>query len=288
MALTGVFATTAFLYGLLNLPGYSGAVVRLRRSNDNAESDFTGTELTDGTALSWVGANEAFVVTIYDQTGGGFHMTQSTSGVQTKIINSGAYIIEQNGIPGLRFGTRDYSSTDGAYGLTDSIYLINVQSVINSSSNMTLISHWSGLGGLRSWLIGYNSDKNRNIASANGANINDAYFDKFTHSTVYIREDQIDLSESTASDRSKLWSNGASQTQYSFAGTQSGNLYDSTTNIRLGNAISNAGSNLYFEGDWFFSAAFVDNKVADRADIYEEVYNYYFVPDCCVFVVCCF
>jgi hypothetical protein len=125
MALTGNFTGSALGYALINLADYTGDVVRLRRSSDNAESDFTGTELIDGTALTWVGANNAFVVTIYDQTGGGFHLTQATSGSQTQIATSGAWIVTQNGLPGIRFdGTGSYAAADGNYGLTDAIYTI--------------------------------------------------------------------------------------------------------------------------------------------------------------------
>jgi hypothetical protein len=278
MALTGNFTGSALGYALINLPDYTGYVVRLRRSIDNAESDFTGTELIDGTALTWVGANNAFVVTIYDQTGGGFHLTQATSGSQTQIATSGAWIVTQNGLPGIRFdGTGSYAAADGNYGLTDAIYTIQVVETDNTSSNMHLFNHNLGSGNQRSWLIFYNSGSFRNHLSTDGTNTgstqNAATFGAFTHSQVYIREDQIDASEATASNTLKLWIDGSVNSQTSFSGTAaSTTLHDSTSTIKLGGT---SNSQLYL-GDWFLSVAFSDNKVADRADIYEEVRSYYF------------
>ena len=49
-------ATAAAAYSLRNLKtSYTGSVVRVRRSVDNAEADFTASDITDGTLLSWVG-----------------------------------------------------------------------------------------------------------------------------------------------------------------------------------------------------------------------------------------
>jgi len=47
--------TAAAAYSLRNLStSYSGSVVRVRRSSDNAEADFTATEILDGTLTDWV------------------------------------------------------------------------------------------------------------------------------------------------------------------------------------------------------------------------------------------
>lgn len=69
--------------------GYTGAVIRVRRSNDNTELDFNPTQITNGTLLTWVGAGSGFVTTIYDQTGNGHHMTQTNASRQGIIISSG-------------------------------------------------------------------------------------------------------------------------------------------------------------------------------------------------------
>lgn len=67
--------------------------IRVRRSSDNAEQDvgFTGTALDTASLAAFVGANSAFVVTFYDQTGNGFHATQATAANQARIVNAGVY-----------------------------------------------------------------------------------------------------------------------------------------------------------------------------------------------------
>lgn len=45
----------------------TGAVVRVRRSSDNAEADFTPTEIQDGTLTTWTGSGDGQVTRWYDQ-----------------------------------------------------------------------------------------------------------------------------------------------------------------------------------------------------------------------------
>lgn len=67
--------------------------IRVRRSSDNAEQDigFTGDVLDTASLATFVGANSAFVVTFYDQTGNGEDATQATAGSQPRIVNAGVY-----------------------------------------------------------------------------------------------------------------------------------------------------------------------------------------------------
>ena len=75
------YSGAAAAYSLRQLSwAYGGAVVRVRRSSDNTESDFTATEVSDGTLAAWVGAgNDGFVRTWYDQSGNARHMIQATA-----------------------------------------------------------------------------------------------------------------------------------------------------------------------------------------------------------------
>jgi hypothetical protein len=66
--------------------------IRVRRSSDNAEQDigFDG-DVLDTTALaSFVGANSAYVVTWYGQTGS-YNFTNATAAQQPRIVNAGVY-----------------------------------------------------------------------------------------------------------------------------------------------------------------------------------------------------
>lgn len=91
------------------------AAIRVRRSSDNAEQDigFTGSALDTTSLASFVGANSAFVTTVYDQTGNGFHKVQATAANQPRIVNAGAIDValiydgtsDSMSIPSLPFGT---------------------------------------------------------------------------------------------------------------------------------------------------------------------------------------
>lgn len=66
---------------------YSGPIVLLRRASDNAEQDFyaAANGWVDPFAVgAWAGG-DAFVITRYDQTGNGHHITQLTVANQAKI-----------------------------------------------------------------------------------------------------------------------------------------------------------------------------------------------------------
>lgn len=88
------YSGAAAAYSLRKLRGgYSGPVVRVRRSSDNAETDinFTSAGYIDTAALlSFCGSANGFVTTWYDQSGNLNHATQTTAGNQNKIVNLGS------------------------------------------------------------------------------------------------------------------------------------------------------------------------------------------------------
>lgn len=70
---------------------YSGPALRVRRSSDNTEQDigFVGEDLDTAAITSFVGANDGFVTTWYDQSGNGANATQSTATAQSTIVSAG-------------------------------------------------------------------------------------------------------------------------------------------------------------------------------------------------------
>lgn len=104
--------------------GYTGPLVRVRRSSDNTENDFyQGASAGDldttsgggGTSLaSFCSATDGFVVTWYDQSGNVNNLTQSTASNQPKIVSSGT-IITDGSKPSMTFdGSNDYMSLGSA------------------------------------------------------------------------------------------------------------------------------------------------------------------------------
>ena len=80
--------------------GYTGAAIRVRRSSDDTEQDigFDGNDLDTTSLLSFVGAGNGLVTTIYDQAGAGFNFTQTNPVRQGRIVNSGS-LNTDNGKP---------------------------------------------------------------------------------------------------------------------------------------------------------------------------------------------
>lgn len=81
--------------------GYTGAALRVRRSNDNAEQDigFDSSGNLDESALTtFTGANSGFVTKWYDQSGNGYDAPQTTNANQPRIVNAGT-IDKLNGQP---------------------------------------------------------------------------------------------------------------------------------------------------------------------------------------------
>jgi hypothetical protein len=78
------------------LASYTGALVRVRRSGDNSEYDFN--PKADGTldvaaveafCMAGGGAHHGHVVKVYDQSGNGLDMFQTTAGAQMRLVESG-------------------------------------------------------------------------------------------------------------------------------------------------------------------------------------------------------
>ena len=92
------YPNAAAAYSLRELSNASvgSAVVRVRRSSDNAEQDFTATEITDGTLTTFTGANDGFVATWYDQSGNGVDVLQSSASLQPRLVFNGVIELENN------------------------------------------------------------------------------------------------------------------------------------------------------------------------------------------------
>jgi len=94
-------AAAAYSIRSLN-PDYTGALVLIRRSSDNAEKAFypdANFELSltseDGAATtlsSWIGSDNGFIKTWYDQSGNSNNATITTTSQQHQIVNAGALI----------------------------------------------------------------------------------------------------------------------------------------------------------------------------------------------------
>jgi hypothetical protein len=123
---------------------YTGSLIRVRRSSDNAEQDigYDGSNVLDESALTtFVGANNGFVTTWYDQSGNANNATQSTAANQPQIVSSGVVNTQaglSSGKPALSFdGTNDF------FDLTSLITTSNYTAfVAQKRLNSSLSSQW--------------------------------------------------------------------------------------------------------------------------------------------------
>ena len=130
-------ATAAFSLRSLRGATTNSAVVQVRRSSDSALSDFTATQITDGSLVAWVGAgNNGFVRTWYDQSGNGNNATQATDGSQPRIVVSG--VLERDpadtGRPTIRFGLVTSRLVTPTIAITSNCAIFAVTKHTNSTS----------------------------------------------------------------------------------------------------------------------------------------------------------
>lgn len=109
---------------------YSGPIMNIRRSTDNATSDFYGNvngtlgQSAGGTGVSlttWLGAATAYVTTWYDQSGTGNHATQATTTLQPTYNTTNNYI-DFNAVTNSCFAL-----PNGAIPYNDSPYTISLK-----------------------------------------------------------------------------------------------------------------------------------------------------------------
>jgi hypothetical protein len=142
-ALLDRFPGAAAAYSLRNLVGTSNpSVVRVRRSSDSAEQDFTATQVTDGTLTTFCGAGNGFVRTWYDQSGNAKHATQASTASQPQLVSSGAIIV-RNSKPTLLMNSSELFISSSLL----SSQLFTLYTVVSSSNTAAgereIISNWN-------------------------------------------------------------------------------------------------------------------------------------------------
>lgn len=128
------YGGAAAAYSLRALNGNGDSVVRVRRSSDDAEQDFTAAQVSDGTLESFCGVGDGFVATWYDQSGNGNDLTQSVADNQPKIVDGGSYLDDGLKFDGVNdvFNYLDSGTTDDA-----SIFTVSTRGTITNDSSRT-------------------------------------------------------------------------------------------------------------------------------------------------------
>jgi hypothetical protein len=178
------FPSSSAAYSLRNLDkDYLGPLVRVRRSNDNAEQDIFGDyygNLDTVGLKNFVGANSGFVTIFYDQVTPSFNVQQTTAANQPRIINAGV-IDRQNGKPTLVFdGSNDFlvsnANLEITGNFTESSFLTFKQNstggaqCIYSTGTDTILkafSIWSNLRSTNQYDIAFLANDYRTNTSTN-------------------------------------------------------------------------------------------------------------------------
>ena len=156
-------ATLAYSLRPLRASTVNSAVVKVRRSSDDTEQDFTSGQITDGTLTGFCGAGNGFVRTWYDQSGGTNHAGQPNTALQPRIVNAGEVETEA-GKPAIV-----WPST--AHGLTFAVRLTTIRTYIllarcsDASQNSAPFllgdsSNYDYHAGSTTWLDGSNAAAN--------------------------------------------------------------------------------------------------------------------------------
>jgi Alpha-L-arabinofuranosidase B, catalytic len=115
---------------------YTGSLLRIRRSNDNAEADigYGSDNLVDQAAITThCGANSGFVTKVYDQSGNGRDVSQATTTAQPSIVNAGTIRTSNGQVIALFDGGDDVLARSDSCGLTGDptiTFLMVFQSVV--------------------------------------------------------------------------------------------------------------------------------------------------------------
>ena len=132
--LLDLYAGAGVAYSLRKLKSTTTNVVRVRRSSDNLEQDFTPTQITDGTLTTFCGVGNGFVTTIYDQVGSN-NMIQTLATRQGILVSNGV-LNTLNGKPIILRSVDDncgYLSTYTPNGTGKSLFYIGSNGLKSST-----------------------------------------------------------------------------------------------------------------------------------------------------------
>jgi trimeric autotransporter adhesin len=128
---------------------YTGPVVTVRRSSDNAEEDFKASEIDDGTLTAFCGAGDGLVKTWHDQSGNGRDASNTTAAQQPKVVGSGSLVTE-GGKAAVEFdGSDDFLQVDSEFTQNALVSIFAIASSANVAANQFIVdnSNSASLGG---------------------------------------------------------------------------------------------------------------------------------------------
>ena len=253
--LLDTYSGASVAYSLRKLSSsYSGSAIRVRRSSDNTEQDigFTSNVLDTASLLSFVGSNDGYVTTWYDQSGNSADATMATAVNQPRIVSSGSVDVVNGKSAILGDGTNDSLRYSGL-SFTNPFTNFTVIDKVGTTGYFGLFTGVHAFGGA------YDLETTGIRAYQNGA--------AFT--PTYANNDQslISFKSSTTGTDWDLYGNGSQVTNGGEnIGTTTGtvvSLFDRPNNTNR--------ANMYMQEYIVYDS----DKFSDRADIESNINTYY-------------
>jgi hypothetical protein len=155
--LLDLYPSAAAAYSVRKLrTAYAGSAIRVRRSSDNAEQDigFSGNDLDTSALTTFVGANNGFVTTFYDQSGNARNATQTTAANQPQIVVSGT-LLTQGGKPIMKFTSSTQRLDTTSFSLSaNRTYVVTLWNQTNGASGFKGYLAFAGLDNTTNGITG--------------------------------------------------------------------------------------------------------------------------------------
>ena len=227
---------------------YTGSAIQIRRASDNTTQDigFVNNQLDTASLNTFCSGTNGFVTTWYDQSGNGKNTTQSTGANQPKIYDSSTGVILLNGKPSIEWDSASngmsliHSNLPGSTSYSiSSVFSATEQSRYTKLLSIGPDALTSGVwytintgGTALEWVDGDTGFAGNGYNNSSGPSvIGDSRIIPDSITTQNL------LTTVLSSSNAKMFKNGS---EISYRIQRTGNCYNTTANLIIGNAPNNA------------------------------------------------
>lgn len=268
----GYYPNASVAYGFIKYrTAYTGNCILVRRSSDNTTLNigFVGIYLDTAAMKAFVGSNNGFIQTWYDQSENGNNATQGNTGQQPRIITSGVVERDDNGNVAARFIDASGATVGMVLNLTSipysassaNIWTFNVVQPINAGF---FAQTWGSTANTRGFQVDYPASGRtfRILTQRSGGLSLGTSTATYTDGVAHLRVD--------AANRTNLlgWVNNTSV--ISAADSNTDFTMPTTTNI--GNAAENA---ITSDHRIVSLIMYTSNQSSNRTGIQTKLNNYF-------------
>ena len=242
---------TAYAWSVARqLKNTATVAIRIRRSNDNAETDigFSGGALDTAAITSFVGANSAFITRIYEQVGSGYNWQQTTAANQFRIVNAGTLDLlntKPTAVCDIATSCRMTIPSSTTYflfmrnGTESSLFSVYKKGITTTSSRALIATSNTGVGGTNNgWGVLNWTDGKTYIQAYQSSSYNyNGTAAASTPDAQALLTFYVDANNATASQRTTSYLNGGSAVNDN---TQNWGTYSGNNNVdfSLGNGLT--------------------------------------------------